>query len=71
MLSGEAERPRRRALHAPSAARDFPGEHEVALPLRVDCLPTHEENCRVYRFLAAQLAGRREFGTYGPALRAA
>src|SRR5206468_11552427 len=24
----------------------------------------HEENCRVYRFLAAQVAGRREFGTY-------
>jgi hypothetical protein len=43
---------------------ELPGENEIALPLRVDLLPTHEENLRVYRFLAAQLAGRREFGTY-------
>src|SRR5262249_8836838 len=42
----------------------FPEEREVALPQRIDRLPTHEENCRAYRFLAAQLAGRREFGTY-------
>jgi hypothetical protein len=42
----------------------FPAEREVSLPLAVDCLPTHEENCRVYRLLAAQLAARREFGTY-------
>jgi hypothetical protein len=44
-----------------------PGEREVALPQRIDRLATHEENCRVYRFLAAQLAGRREFGTYSSA----
>src|SRR5437867_3997770 len=51
---------------------DLPAEHEVALPLRVDWLPTHEDNCRVYRLLAALLAGRREFGTYAhPDLRAA
>ena len=43
---------------------EFPAENEVALPLRVDWLPTHEGNLRLYRFLAAQLAGRREFGTY-------
>jgi hypothetical protein len=43
---------------------DVPAEREVALPLEVDLLRTHEENCRLYRFLAAQLAGRREFGTY-------
>src|SRR6185369_12986097 len=43
---------------------EFPDENEIALPLRVDLLPTHEDNLRVYRFLAAQLAGRREFGTY-------
>src|SRR5438067_8612289 len=50
---------------------DFPAEHEVALPLRIDWLPTHEDNCRVYRLLAAALAGRREFGTYAhPDLRA-
>jgi nitric oxide reductase NorD protein len=43
---------------------EFPGENEVALPLRIDLLSTHEDNLRLYRFLAAQLAGRREFGTY-------
>jgi hypothetical protein len=43
---------------------DAPAEREVALPARIDALPTHEDNCRVYRWLAAQLAGRREFGTY-------
>src|SRR5262249_1748287 len=42
----------------------FPLENEIALPLRIDCFATHEDNVRVYRFLAAQLAGRREFGTY-------
>src|SRR5690242_18581479 len=41
-----------------------PEEGEVALPARIDRLTTHEENCRVYRFVAAQVAGRREFGTY-------
>ena len=51
---------------------DLPAEAEVALPLRVDWLPTHEDNCRVYRLLAAHLSGRREFGTYAYAeLRAA
>ena len=45
----------------------FPEEREVALPQKIDRLPTHEENCRAYRFLAAQLAGRREFGTYAVA----
>src|SRR5207245_9384461 len=50
---------------------DRPAEHEVARPLRIDWLPTHEDNCRVYRLLAAVLAGRREFGTYAhPDLRA-
>ena len=43
---------------------EFPAECEVALPLRIDCLPTHEENARLYRVMAAWLAGRREFGTY-------
>ena len=43
---------------------EFPGENEIALPLRIDLLSTHEDNLRLYRFLAAQLAGRREFGTY-------
>jgi hypothetical protein len=44
---------------------EFPAENEVALPLRIDALETHEDNERLYRVLAAQVAGRREFGTYG------
>jgi hypothetical protein len=47
------------------ALEEFPDENEIALPLRIDLLATHEDNLRFYRFLAAQLAGRREFGTYG------
>ncbi|HUI26586.1 MAG TPA: VWA domain-containing protein [Candidatus Kryptonia bacterium] len=43
---------------------EFPAECEVALPLRIDCLATHEDNARLYRVMAAWLAGRREFGTY-------
>lgn len=43
---------------------ECPSENEIALPLRIDLLDTHEDNVRVYRFLAAHLAGRREFGTY-------
>ncbi len=43
---------------------EFPAENEVALPLRIDWLTTHEDNFRLYRFIAAQLAGRRESGTY-------
>jgi nitric oxide reductase NorD protein len=46
------------------ALEEFPLEDEVELPLRVDLFATHEDNVRLYRFLAAQLAGRREFGTY-------
>ncbi|MFI5397361.1 MAG: VWA domain-containing protein [Candidatus Binatia bacterium] len=43
---------------------ESPLENDIALPLRIDTFATHEENCRAYRFVAAQLAGRREFGTY-------
>ncbi|MCK6557334.1 VWA domain-containing protein [Candidatus Binatia bacterium] len=43
---------------------EFPLENEIALPLRIDVFATHERNCDLYRFLAAQLAGRRDFGTY-------
>ena len=43
---------------------EFPIENEVALPARIDLLPSYEDNLRLYRFLAAQLSGRREFGTY-------
>jgi nitric oxide reductase NorD protein len=43
---------------------EFPLEHEIALPLRIGRFATHEDNWRLYRFVAAHLAGRREFGTY-------
>jgi len=43
---------------------EFPAEREVALPTRIDQLPTHEENLRLYRLIAAHLAGRRTYGTY-------
>src|SRR5207247_10957695 len=47
-----------------------PQEHGSArgnalpLPGLVDLFPTYEENFRLFRVLAAQQAGRREFGTY-------
>ena len=71
MLSGEAASIRGvDAVSLRPPLEDFPAEGEVALPSRIDALPTHEENCRLYRFLACQLAGRREFGTYAhPDLR--
>jgi len=56
------------ALRSP--LEEFPLEDEVALPLKVDRFATHEDNVRIYRFLAAQLAGRREFGTYDVTLPA-
>ncbi len=43
---------------------EFPLEDEIALPLKVDRFATHEDNCRLYRFLAAQVAGRRVHATY-------
>ena len=43
---------------------DEPARDEVSLPLRVDAFPTYEENARLYRLLAAQVAGRRAYGTY-------
>ncbi len=45
---------------------EFPAERGVALPFRIDLLPTHEDNLRLYRILAVQLAGRRAMGTYDP-----
>jgi hypothetical protein len=65
MLSGAPASIRsleRMSLRPP--VEEFPAENEIALPLRIDRLATHEDNMRLYRFLAAQLAGRREFGTY-------
>ncbi len=43
---------------------EFPAEREVALPFRIDLLPSLEDNLHVYRLLAAHLAGRRLHGTY-------
>jgi hypothetical protein len=37
---------------------------ELPLPSRIDVMPTYEENFRLFRVLAVQQAGRREFGTY-------
>lgn len=36
----------------------------LPLPARVDVFSTYEDNFRLFRALAAQQAGRREFGTY-------
>jgi nitric oxide reductase NorD protein len=38
------------------------------LPAEVGWLATHEDNWRAFRFLALQVAGRREFGTHAVAL---
>ena len=56
------------ALRAP--LEEFPLENEIALPAKIDVFVTHEDNARLYRFLAAQLAGRRECGTYSVTLPA-
>jgi nitric oxide reductase NorD protein len=41
-----------------------PDEDSVALPEQIELFPTLEQNRGLYRFLALQLAARREFGTY-------
>jgi nitric oxide reductase NorD protein len=65
MLSGRAASIRGVVLfQLRSPLEEFPLENDVALPMKIDVFGTHEENCQLYRFLAAQLAGRREFGTY-------
>jgi nitric oxide reductase NorD protein len=65
MVSDESAVVRRVAtvsLRAPLEAA--PDEGGVALPDQIDLLPAREQNRAIYRFLALQLAGRREFGTY-------
>jgi hypothetical protein len=65
MLSGAPASIRsQEGMRLRSPLEEFPAENEIALPLRIELLATHEDNLRLYRFLAAQLAGRREFGTY-------
>ncbi len=65
MMSGAAAgiRPMDRFSLRPDI-EEFPREREVALPPRIDLLPSYEENLRLYRLLAAHLAGRRTCGTY-------
>lgn len=65
MLSGSPAgiRPMDRMSLRPDI-EEFPHEREVALPARIDLSPSHEDNLRLYRLLAAHLAGRRTFGTY-------
>ncbi|MET0387867.1 MAG: VWA domain-containing protein [Polyangiales bacterium] len=41
-----------------------PADGALGLPAYVDFADTREQNRAVYRFLALQLAGRRQFGTY-------
>ena len=72
MLSGRAASIRAAdAFGLRPPLEEFPLEDEVALPLKVDVFGTHEDNVGLYRFLAAQLAGRREFATYDADLPAA
>jgi hypothetical protein len=52
-------------LSYPPALEAFPVVPDaLPLPARVDIFPTYEDNFRLFRVLAAQQAGRREFGTY-------
>jgi len=65
MLSGQAVSIRSsETMRLRPPLEEFPLENEIALPLRIDVFATHERNCDLYRFLAAQLAGRRDLGTY-------
>jgi len=73
MLSGEPVTIR--AADAGSVLRppleEFPLENEIALPERIDVFATYEDNCRLYRVVAAHVAGRGECATYGITLPAA
>jgi nitric oxide reductase NorD protein len=65
MLSGTPALPRasgRFTLRPPLEAG--PASPMVALPSAVDRLETVEDNLRLFGLAAAQVAGRREFGTY-------
>lgn len=52
------------ALQLRPELEEFPLENEVALPMQIDRFANYEENARLYRFIAAQVAGRRLYGTY-------
>jgi hypothetical protein len=49
----------------PPPLEEFPFYNDaLPLPARIDVLPTYEDNFRLFRLVALQQAGRREFGTY-------
>ncbi|MBM4257775.1 MAG: VWA domain-containing protein [Deltaproteobacteria bacterium] len=49
----------------PPPLEDFPFYNDaLPLPARIDVLSTYEDNFRLFRLVALQHAGRREFGTY-------
>ena len=66
MLSGTPVGIRKHDTFAyPPPLEEFPSYSDtLPLPARVDMLPTYEENFRLFRLVAMQQAGRREFGTY-------
>ncbi|MBI3247955.1 MAG: hypothetical protein HYZ50_15735 [Deltaproteobacteria bacterium] len=66
MLSGTAVGIRQyETLAYPPPLEEYPLYCDaLPLPSRVDLFPTYEENLRLFRVLAVQQAGRREFGTY-------
>lgn len=56
---------RQEVLWYPPPLEEFPCRSgDLPLPGRIDVFPTYEDNFRLFRVLAAQQAGRREFGTY-------
>ena len=64
MLTGTPVGIRRQEFFSyPPALEEAPSE-ELTLPGRVEMFETWDENFRLFRTLAAQQAGRREFGTY-------
>ena len=66
MLTGTPVGIRRQEFFSyPPALEEAPsfGE-ELPLPGRIEVFETYDENFRLFRALAAQQAGRREFGTY-------
>lgn len=49
----------------PPPLEEFPFRSDaLPLPARIDVLPSYEDNFRLFRLVALQQAGRREFGTY-------
>jgi hypothetical protein len=66
MLSGTSVGIRKYDIFAyPPPLEEFPFVSDaLPLPARVDILPTYEDNFRLFRLVALQQAGRREFGTY-------